>query len=45
MLKIVLGRLELQTEKTIAEEQASFRAGRRTTEQIFTLRILCERYL
>ena len=32
-------------EKIIAEEQASFRAGRSTTEQIFNLRILCEKYL
>ena len=29
----------------IAEEQAGFRAGRGTTEQIFNLRILCEKYL
>ena len=29
----------------IAEEQAGFRAGRSTTEQIFDLRILCEKYL
>ena len=29
----------------IAEEQAGFRPGRSTTEQIFSLRILCERYL
>ena len=28
-----------------AEEQAGFRAGRNTTEQIFNLRILCEKYL
>ena len=37
MLKIILNRLMLQVEKTIAEEQASFRAGRSTTEQIFNL--------
>ena len=29
----------------IAEEQAGFQAGRSTTEQIFNLRIICERYL
>ena len=29
----------------IAEEQAGFRAGRSTTEQIFNLRILCKKYL
>ena len=27
------------------EEQVGFRAGRSTTEQIFNLRILCEKYL
>ena len=32
-------------EKIIAEEQAGFRAGRSTTEQIFILRILYEKYL
>ena len=31
--------------KLIAEEQAGFRAGRSTTEQIFNLRILCDKYL
>ena len=34
-----------QAKKIIAEEQAGFRAGRSTTEQIFNLRILCEKYL
>ena len=34
-----------QAEKIIAEEQAGFRAGRSTLEQIFNLRILCEKYL
>ena len=43
MLKIILNRLKLQTEKIIVEEQAGFRAGRSTTEQIFNLRILCEK--
>ena len=45
MLKIVLSRLKPQTEMTIAEEQAGFRAGCSTTDQIFNLRILGERYL
>ena len=45
MLKIVLNSLEPQAEKIIAEEQAGFRAGRSTTEQIFNLRILCEKYI
>ena len=45
MLKIVLDRLKSQAEKIITEEQARFRAGRSTTEQIFNLRILCEKYI
>ena len=45
MLKIILNRLKTEAEKIIAEEQAGFRPGRSTTEQIFNLRILCERYL
>ncbi|KAK2185576.1 hypothetical protein NP493_228g07008 [Ridgeia piscesae] len=45
MLKILLNRLKPQAEKIIAEEQAGFRPGRSTTEQIFNLRILCEKYL
>ena len=45
MLKIILNRLKPQAEKIIAEEQASFRPGRSTTEQIFNLRILWERCL
>ena len=45
MLKIILNRLKPQAEKIISEEQAGFRAGRSTTEQICNLRILCEKYL
>ena len=45
MLKIILNRLKAQAEKIIVEEQAGFRAGRSTAEQIFNLRILCEKYL
>ena len=45
ILKIMLNRLKPQAEKIIAEEQAGVRAGRSTTEQIFSLRILCEKYL
>ena len=44
-LKIILNRLEPQAEEIIAEEQAGFRAGRGTTDQIFNLRILGEKYL
>ena len=45
MLEILLNRLKPQAEWIIAEEQADFQAGRSTTEQIFNLRIICERYL
>ena len=45
MLKVILNRLKPQAEEITAEEQAGFRAGRSTTEQIFNLRILCEKYL
>ena len=44
MLKIILNGLKPQAEIT-AEEQAGFRAGRSTTELIFNLRILCEKYV
>ena len=37
MLKIILNRFKPQAEKIIAEEQAGFREGRGTTEQIFNL--------
>ena len=45
MLKVILNRLKPQAEEKIAEEQAGFRAGRSTTEQIFNLRFLCGKYL
>ena len=45
MLKIILNRLKSQAERVIAEEQAGFRASRNTTDQIFNLLILCEKYL
>ena len=45
MLKIILNRLQSQAEEIIAEQQTGFRAGRSTTEQIFNLRILGEKYL
>ena len=37
--------IEVTREKSIAEEQAGFRARRSTTEQIFNLRILCKEFL
>ena len=42
MLEIILNRLQPQAEEIVAEEQAGFRAGRSTTEQIFNLRILAD---
>ena len=45
MLRIIPNRLKPHAEKIIAEERAGFRAGRSTTEQIFNLRILFEKYL
>ena len=40
MLKINLNRLKPQAEKILAGEQASFKTGRSTTEQIFNLRVV-----
>ena len=45
MLKVILNRLKYQAEEIIAEEQAGFRAGRNTPEQISNLRIMCIKYL
>ena len=45
MPRILLNRLKPQAEEIIKEEQAGFRAGRSTSQQIFNLRILCEKYL
>ena len=45
MLKTILNRLKPQAKKFIAKEQAGFRVGRSTTEQILNLRILCEKSL
>ena len=41
MLKVILNRLQLQAAEIIAEEQAGFRAGRITTEQISSARNTC----
>ena len=43
-MNVFLNRLKPQTEEIIAEEKAGVRAGRSTTEQIFNLRIMCEKY-
>ena len=44
MLKILLNRLQPKAKFILAEEQAGFRTGRRTVEQIFNLFILSEKY-
>ena len=44
LLNVILSRLRPQAENIIAEEQAGFRVGRSTSEQIFNLRMLCEKY-
>ena len=44
MLNILLNRLQPQAEEIIAEEQAGFLMGRSTTEHIFNLRVLMEKY-
>ena len=43
-LNIILNKLMPQAEKIIAEEEAGLKIGRNTAEQIFNLRILCEKY-
>ena len=45
MLKIILKRLKPQAHKISAEEQAGFRAGKSTIEQMFNLPILYKRHL
>ena len=45
MLRVILNRPKPQAEEIIDEEQAGFRGGRSTTEQIFNLRTMCEKYL
>ena len=45
MLKVLLKRLNAKTEGILAEEQAGFRAGRSTVEQIFNCRLIIEKHL
>ena len=45
MLRVILNRLKNQAEEHLAEEQAGFRAGRSTVEQIFNCRLLIEKHL
>ena len=44
LLNVILNSLRPQAENIIAEEQAGFRVGRSTSEQIFNIRMLCEKY-
>ena len=44
MLTVILRRLQPIAEELLSEEQAGFRAGRSTNEQIFNLRIIQEKY-
>ena len=44
LLKVILNRLQPQAEAILAEEQAGFRKGRSCAEQIFNLRLVCEKY-
>ncbi|GFR70089.1 endonuclease-reverse transcriptase [Elysia marginata] len=45
MLRVILSRLKPKAEEILAEEQAGFRAGRSTVEQIFNCRILIEKHM
>ena len=45
MLRVILNRLKKEAEEHLAEEQAGFRAGRSTVEQIFNCRIMMEKHL
>ena len=45
MLKIILNRLKSAAERLLSEEQAGFRPGRGTREQIINCRILVEKHL
>ena len=44
MQKVILYSLKPHAEAITSEEQAGFRVGRSTTEQILNLRMLCEKY-
>ena len=45
MLRIILNRLKSKAEELLADEQAGFRAGRSTVEQIFNCRVMMEKHL
>ena len=43
--RILIGRIRDCTERVLGEEQCGFRRGRGCTDQIFTVRQLCEKFL
>ena len=45
MLRVILNRLEAKAEELLAEDQAGFRPGRSTVEQIFNSGVITEKYL
>uniref|UniRef100_A0A3B1JXQ2 ribonuclease H n=1 Tax=Astyanax mexicanus TaxID=7994 RepID=A0A3B1JXQ2_ASTMX len=45
MLRVILDRLTSQAEEILAEEQAGFRKGRSTVEQVFNCRVLIEKHI
>ena len=44
LLRIIQNRIKPRIEEVLSEEQAGFRKGRSTVEQISNLRIICEKY-
>ncbi|CAH1266623.1 Hypp3444 [Branchiostoma lanceolatum] len=45
LLRVILKRLKTKAKELLAEEQAGFRPGRSTTEQIFNSRLIIEKHL
>ena len=45
MFQVILNRLKAKAEELLAEDQAGFRPGRSTVEQIFNSRVVSEKHL
>ena len=45
MLRVIFNRLKSRAEEALAEEQAGFRPGRSTAEQIFNSRVIVEKHI
>ena len=45
MLRVILSRRRAKAEELLAEEQAGFRPGRSTEEQLFNSRVIIEKHL